>query len=726
MSRSSVVLVLVALVVGGAVGYGLGRGSTPPVIPAAIDADVRRPEPAPKAPVDAAVPGAANSTLAQVLATLPEPEVPVGHGVITGRVVTSAGDPVPGVRLRARRSHGLPWTSAGRELTLEETVRGFVARHQYGRMTSRDAVSDREGAYRLEGLTDDEHSITGLLEGYRVRPAGRSWKARPGDEFDLVADPVARVEFVVTRPDGTSPAEAEIHTEKDGRRASRLPWEPRVPHRDLEPGAWMFRAEAEGGALVSDPVTLNLIAGAGAVRVALPLLSRSGIRGRVVYPDGVTGQYLSVHLYRASPEGEPDATSLRRDREVAHEGLRGSGDVAYAFPKLEPGRYVLALVTNHDPVALVAVMVADRMIEQDIVVPEPDPAEYVLLRVLAPDGEDAGDVRISTSFHGAAIVSSGGGRVERLADGRWRVYHHRVRGHETLPEGRDTIEVRSEAHGQKLVEYRRGTDRELTVRLEEPAVLRVTVSGAAGSGFEADLGVSLILRMSASSYRSFGGAGKTDAEGRWVFEGQAPGDYEIRLTLRPGEYESMLLASAPVTLVPGVVDRTVALPRLHALVVDPGDIDERLSLMAIDDVWTVRLGPLEGGRLGLPGVPAGSYFLMRRTRSTNELMPIRIPAPGVIRFEPKEANAIRLLQVERDGYLARAGLRNGDLIVGIDGHRFELFAAAEKAFYAKRTGPVRLSVRRGGRVREMTVDLRPVTDGGERPGATLRGGLAGE
>ncbi len=76
-----------------------------------------------------------------------------------------------------------------------------------------------------------------------------------------------------------------------------------------------------------------------------------------------------------------------------------------------------------------------------------------------------------------------------------------------------------------------------------------------------------------------------------------------------------------------------------------------------------------------------------------------------------------------DGLLARAGVRTGDLVTAIDGVEIETFAAGEKAFYGKRPGPTRLTVLRNGRPLRIEVDLRLVTAGKERSGATLQPGL---
>ena len=104
-------------------------------------------------------------------------------------------------------------------------------------------------------------------------------------------------------------------------------------------------------------------------------------------------------------------------------------------------------------------------------------------------------------------------------------------------------------------------------------------------------------------------------------------------------------------------------------------------------------------------------------------MQVVVPVARVVRFEASPANAIQLIQVARDGLLARAGVRTGDLVTAIDGVEIETFAAGKKAFYGKRPGPTRLTVLRNGRPFRIEVDLRPVTAGTERSGATLRPGL---
>ena len=78
---------------------------------------------------------------------------------------------------------------------------------------------------------------------------------------------------------------------------------------------------------------------------------------------------------------------------------------------------------------------------------------------------------------------------------------------------------------------------------------------------------------------------------------------------------------------------------------------------------------VEGG-VTFAGLPAGDYTL-QTFGGVFELMRVRVPYAGVLRFEPMTVNAALVTITDRGGTLEAIGFRDGDLIVGIDGNEFE-------------------------------------------------------
>jgi hypothetical protein len=295
------------------------------------------------------------------------------------------------------------------------------------------------------------------------------------------------------------------------------------------------------------------------------------------------------------------------------------------------------------------------------------------------------------------------------------------------PDGHFYVEVSVDELGSKRAEYVLAETRELTIRFEEPGRLTVTVAGYVGSGYEDAIDVEL-SRVEADGEVSRGGVGpgraRIDEEGRWTKDAVAPGDYRIELHVRSGDHSAWTVSSTPVTIRPGENTKTVALPRLHTLTV----LTEDLPASARLRISSVGEGPRIGG--GMPrsptegkvvfrGLPAGRYTVRTFGRGDAQ-MTVTLPGPSVVKFVAEEVNAISVRITDPDGLFARAGLRTGDLIVGIDGAEFDSMRKMyARMILAAEEGPVKLLVLRGTAKVEISVDLSGLIEGEREPGAQL-------
>ena len=76
----------------------------------------------------------------------------------------------------------------------------------------------------------------------------------------------------------------------------------------------------------------------------------------------------------------------------------------------------------------------------------------------------------------------------------------------------------------------------------------------------------------------------------------------------------------------------------------------------------------EKNRVTFDFLPAGDYTL---TAMPGGQMRIRVPATGVIRFEPRPVTAMRITVTNPAGALAKGGFQTGDLILGVGKTRFK-------------------------------------------------------
>ncbi|MFQ5654863.1 MAG: hypothetical protein ACE5GW_09055 [Planctomycetota bacterium] len=220
----------------------------------------------------------------------------------------------------------------------------------------------------------------------------------------------------------------------------------------------------------------------------------------------------------------------------------------------------------------------------------------------------------------------------------------------------------------------------VTVRFSSPAHLDLTVTGFTGSGYEGRMRANLQNPSEPMQY-SYG----SQQKGAISIEGSArlgpvePGEYELQLTLLDGSSpygNSMIVHAMPVTLGTGANSITMPLPSLYTLRVDlpEGQIAGQVQIQPVTDrtLSMRRRRPAEDGGTTFDGLPAGRYTI--RVDGNPELMgqmEVEVPAALTVLFTPQKINALRVTITDPNGYLASLGFESGDLVVALNGSRFE-------------------------------------------------------
>jgi type II secretory pathway component PulC len=90
-------------------------------------------------------------------------------------------------------------------------------------------------------------------------------------------------------------------------------------------------------------------------------------------------------------------------------------------------------------------------------------------------------------------------------------------------------------------------------------------------------------------------------------------------------------------------------------------------------------------------------------------MHVVVPRDREIRWDPKPINALAVSVDDPEGYLARAGFRTGDLVVGINGTAFTDMLQMQGVFMsAMGKEEARLTVLRGGAELELTINPQKI------------------
>jgi len=182
-----------------------------------------------------------------------------------------------------------------------------------------------------------------------------------------------------------------------------------------------------------------------------------------------------------------------------------------------------------------------------------------------------------------------------------------------------------------------------------------------------------------------------------------------------------VIARSPVTLGRGDAALSIPMPAVASFVVtfdeSPGissiqiqtvDADGTPSDVIANGSPADRANQVEFSDFAI--VP-GRYRLVARDVGD---MWVDLPGPERLVFRPRLFNA---LQVRTNGYsaghLQEAGLRNGDVVVAIDGSELESKLQADACLALARThDTAKLTVLRGGRRLEIAVDPKRLDDGG--------------
>jgi hypothetical protein len=265
-----------------------------------------------------------------------------------------------------------------------------------------------------------------------------------------------------------------------------------------------------------------------------------------------------------------------------------------------------------------------------------------------------------------------------------------------------------------------------------PRSLRSPPTHRPGDGPPADPGYEEAVREFAARWWRERGARRdavTDADGEYVLAGLADERYSLRAylesyDLRPATGSSR--EARPGETVDFTGTQLVAVPVLVLL--PDGSVPESVSVSCGNSErgfhlrWTKERGffRLEPGswRLQATGGPDDS---LRSLEVTVVLEPGTSPDPVTLTLaEAPGGSVVNALRVEVEdpaGDLASAGLRDGDLIVGVDGQEFEDTSRMRALMTLARKKPeAALAVIRGATRLEVAADVSRIWPGGGEGG----------
>jgi len=742
VSKTGLVLLLGSLIAGGAIGYVAGTsGGGPMADPEGIGSADSPPRPREEYVPDRVAPGSGKgASLADLLEAIePGDRGEVGTGEIRGRIETEDGKPLADAVLRAEivRQRNRARDTSGAppdEKDLVETVKELVKNRHEKLTARREARTDQSGSFTIKGLTDAKYRIMAYLRGWQLspRPGSQVYNVRAGQTVDYIARPMIGLPVVIADALGQEP-EKPMLMAKGGQFPRTYPWSPEFSTIHLVPGTYTLQATAgEHGELKSDEVEVELKAGEAAAEMTFVVNERPGIRGRVTFPKGMGQVYGQVGAIRVLAGQEPDPERIVGSQKQSYVY---QGRLEFVIADLEPGTWLVGVaVGGNDVVVHETVVVGSGMAEVNLVVPEPDPEDSIIVRVLSPDGKLLRTARVSGGYVEEGGNPYMGGRQAALQeDGTWRVPHYSRPNWEPDDTTKFCVNVYDPKYGQKQVEYDRAATRSLTVQMDEPGSVIVTLTGYRGTVYQDATRVSLNPkagggRMNPMMYGPFGRGGGVDKDGVQKFNAVSPGEYNVQVYLHGKGWNQQLVTSEPVTVKEGENRVSIALPPLYDVVVIvpvPAEGEKHRYSMSLRHrvsgrPWSSPPQPtVEGTRVTFQSVPAGEYVFMIYGGRLPQKMVITVPGTGVVRFAAQVFNARCVRIDDAEGYLASVGLKEGDLVIGIDGVEFRDTTHMRARFMEGRAKEsARLLVVRGAKRFEVVVDLTKTS--GKGAGGSLR------
>jgi len=712
------------------------RSAPPPLAPERDETPPAAVESPAADPAAAAVRADTAADLAALLACFPAREYPSGSGAITGSVLRHGdGAPLAGIAIDAI-IHG---TTPGVEQVgiehpeLMAFILEEIDQYHYDAAMARRAVTDEEGCFRIEGLLPDEkyHLTPARSDEWYVYTLAQRSQLSPGSDVEFRAAAVAFVDVEVVDGAGAPIAMGTVEMsdpqEENGVRFQ----EPFIP-RDREvrvpiPFTRVAARLADGRR--SEPVDLSLAPGGrGSVRLVVHEPSGFDIAVHAADPIDLVG----AQILAARDDGGPLPEDIREIRGI-EDAVDATVDPDTGRAKLgvEPGRYHLILLRDGEEIASRSAAIGEGRVAIEFSAPPRDRATLAFVIVFDPQGSPVEDVSFETIRR---MRSSDGSEHDWDA---WTRSRYHGEGRHTLIEssggggGREegwsevsrSLRCTSQRFGTVEGPVSYGSSAVQEYRFVEPAELVVDLLGYVGSELQGR--VRLRVAGAEEGVGQDDVWGTTDPLGRVTFPPLAPGARRLRASIG-SRWNGSAVLERDLTLRSGENSLAIELPELHSLAVrfPPEHRGRSASLRDPAGNWVAHEQVGEDGLVEFPDLAAGSY----RLGDEMETMEIAVPSGGVVEFRPVRSNALAVSIADEEGWLARAGFRDGDRIVGLDGELYagvrtlqfalmRAFSAGEGELIVEREGSeVRLVIPKDDPANflELGGELEPAVRGGGR------------
>ncbi len=656
------------------------------------------------------------------MAQIPRPKRAQGSGVIFGRILTEAGKPLRGVVVTAVHNTAGGCSRESRLMeprTLEERAREFVAEAFMDDLACAKTITRTNGFYRFSGLSQQTHWLDVTAPGYCVEARNRRWTfpTEDGYRVDFVAYKLKDVPFSILMPDGSEVDHARIEAYSKGFDSRSFLWSPQKNVMPLPPGVYRIQAFAgDNDCFESNNKIVPVFPDTQPDLVRIQLKEDLSICGKVIVPPGDDLDTVSLCYMRLSPGVTVDPNLLLSKGEREYDDAE-KPDFTFEINdiSLTPGRYVIGAGRTMDQIeAMAEVTMTDAPVHVELTLPPVDESRLLTVIPVSPTGAPVTNTDISAEWH-TSDKRGGGIPYTKPGEGACRFIFEpcfREAVHDNSFECLITVE--SDPYGTKRRQWNPTEGNEITIALEEPAVLNLTLAG-----FIPEENGGPNVEIYVHDAGSFNSSDDTiGADGRMTVFPVQPGPCkisvysssrlfdEIRPTLLPGKNNVVLQTPVPLSLTitfsdeaPGTFvdlqkkdDRSIRFTTLGT--------PTRFSETCYDSAVITQ-----DHIVRFTGLPTGCYTIIVWSERVPGEMTLNLDANMTVEYNPNPLNALKVVDVRENGPLGATGLMTGDVITGCENKRFQHYSDLSALIAsAKENKRAHISVLRKGKRFELVID----------------------
>jgi len=358
----------------------------------------------------------------------------------------------------------------------------------------------------------------------------------------------------------------------------------------------------------------------GSSPTRLPAKRLARVDGRLVLPTEWSPATIDVRLGALDPDWKPSLFPRLPRLSRAER----SGEYRFEFAGVRPGSYRLAAAIDGRVASVhTSIEVLDKTVEHIFKLELPPHDGFGKVRVLGPDGEDAGPLQCTLSIRGPEGSMAMAGGTRSLRGGLYLVKHP-----ERFPESFDTasLHLKSERFGELTVPYDPREDKPPVLRFREPARLTITIAGYAASPHKPFIQVRIRTAGSNKRPRQPSRSG-IDEAGVLDLRAVQPGDKEILL----GTVCDRLfcpIAQTTVTVASSETRAQLTIPVLYELriVRTRSDVESiGVRLIQGSPLTSYRLVRLTADETAVERLVPGTYELTGHSDGKDWEKTIRVP-----------------------------------------------------------------------------------------------------